>query len=113
MDDVVVAKNLKGISDLDFEGGNKADRATFSHFHTDVVVHFNGQPVTRGVDGHVESMKTCIEAVGGTPPRIVAHPIAFGAGEWTGVVSEYPDGGRMVTAARWVDGAIAEESIWG
>jgi hypothetical protein len=28
------------------------------------------------------------------------------------VVGEFEGGGRMVTVARWSDGAIAEEYIW-
>lgn len=43
---------------------------------------------------------------------LVAHPISFGAGEWTCVVGEFEGGGRMVTVAKWRDGAIAEEYIW-
>jgi len=54
-------------------------------------------------------MKAFTDAVGGTPPQIVAHPIAFGSGEWTCVVGESADGSRMVTVAKWRDGAIAEE----
>jgi hypothetical protein len=30
----------------------------------------------------------------------------------TCVVGEFEGGGRMVTVARWRDGAIAEEYIW-
>jgi hypothetical protein len=36
----------------------------------------------------------------------------FGSGEWTCVVGEFEGGGRMVTVAKWRDGAIAEEYIW-
>ena len=43
---------------------------------------------------------------------ITSHPIRFGSGEWTCVVGEFEGGGRMVTVARWRDGAIAEEYIW-
>jgi hypothetical protein len=46
------------------------------------------------------------------PPRIVAHPIRFGSGEWTCVVGAFEGGGRVVTVAKWRDGAIAEEYIW-
>ncbi len=41
-----------------------------------------------------------------------SHPIGFGSGEWTCVVGELADGSRMVTVAKWRDGAIAEEYIW-
>jgi hypothetical protein len=56
-------------------------------------------------------MKACVESVGGKPPRIVLHPIGLGSREWT-CVREFESGERMVTAAKWRDGAIAEESIW-
>ena len=42
----------------------------------------------------------------------MSHPIKFGSGEWTCVVGEFEAGGRMVTVARWNNGAIAEEYIW-
>ena len=44
--------------------------------------------------------------------EITSHPIAFGSGEWTCVIGEFEGGGRMVTVAKWKDGAIAEEYIW-
>jgi hypothetical protein len=57
-------------------------------------------------------MTAYVDAVGGTPPQITSHPITFGSGEWTCAVGEFADGSRMVTVARWVDGAIAGEYIW-
>jgi len=57
-------------------------------------------------------MKAYVDSAGGTPPRITAHPIRFGSGEWTCVIGEFEDGSRMVTVAKWRDGAIAEEYIW-
>jgi hypothetical protein len=33
-------------------------------------------------------------------------------GDWTCVVGEFENGSRMVTVAKWRDGAIAEEYIW-
>src|SRR6266487_1800246 len=32
--------------------------------------------------------------------------------QWTCVVGELEGGGRMVTVAKWVNGAIAEEYVW-
>jgi hypothetical protein len=57
-------------------------------------------------------MKAYVEQSGGTPPQIASHPIRFGSGEWTCVVGQFENGERMVTVARWHDGAIAEEYIW-
>jgi hypothetical protein len=48
----------------------------------------------------------------GRGPQITSHPIGFGSGEWARVVGEFERGGRMVTVAKWRDGAIAEEYIW-
>jgi hypothetical protein len=49
---------------------------------------------------------------GGTPPQITSHPIRFGSGDWTCVIGEFANGARMVTVAKWHDGAISEEYIW-
>jgi len=57
-------------------------------------------------------MKAFVAGAGGTPPQIASHPIGFGSGEWTCVIGEFEGGSRMVTVARWRDGAIAEEYIW-
>jgi hypothetical protein len=53
-----------------------------------------------------------VQATGGTPAQIRSHPIKFGSGDWTCVVGEFENGSRMVTVAKWRDGAIAEEYIW-
>ena len=58
-------------------------------------------------------MKSYVEHNGGgTPPHITSRPILFGSGEWTCVIGEFENGARMVTVAKWRDGAIAEECIW-
>lgn len=114
MDDDPVSANLRGMDDLDFTGWNAGDwNGVFARHHTsDVLVDWQGQSVTRGIDEHIAAMKAYVESAGGRPPQIAAHPIRFGAGEWTCVVGEFAEGGRMVTVARWRDGAIAEEYIW-
>ncbi len=115
MADDQVQKNLQGMDELDFVGWNNADwRGVFARYHTDdVYVDWKGQKPTRGLQEHIDAMKTFVESVGGTPPRIVSHPIGFGSGDWTCVIGEFEDGSRMVTVAKWRDGAIAEEYIWG
>lgn len=109
-----VEQNLKGMDDLDFDGWNKADwNGAFSHHHADdVTVDWQGQPSTHGIAQHVDASRAYVESAGGTPPQITSHPIAFGSGDWTCVVGEFENGGRMVTVARWMDGAIVEEHIW-
>ena len=114
MSDEQVKKNLKGMDDLDFVGWNTADwHGVFAHLHTDDVhVEMKGYETTKGRDQHIAAMKAFVESAGGTPPQLASHPIAFGSGEWTCVVGEFEGGGRMVTVAKWLDGAIAEEYIW-
>ena len=109
-----VAANLERMDRLDFEAWNNADwHGVFTHLHTDdVYVDMKGMPPTHGIDEHVAAMEGFVEMVGGSVPQIVDHPIKFGAGEWTCVVGQSADGNRMVTVARWRDGAIAEEYIW-
>ena len=115
MADDEVTRNLEGMDELDFTGWNRADwQGVFAHYHTDdVLVDWKGQPPTHGVQEHIEAMKAYVESTTGTTPiQITSHPIRFGSGEWTCVVGEFEGGGRMVTVARWRDGAIAEEYIW-
>ena len=109
-----VSANLQGMDDFDFTAWNNADwHGVFAHHHTDdVLVDWKGQPATHGIDEHIDAMKAYVESAGGTPPQITSHPIKFGSGEWTCVVGEFEGGGRMVTVARWQNGAIAEEYIW-
>jgi len=47
------------MDDLDFVGWNNADwTGVFAHHHTDdVLVDWQGQPQTRGVEEHIEAMK--------------------------------------------------------
>jgi hypothetical protein len=113
--DKAVDRNLQGMDDLDFVGWNNADwTGVFAHHHTgDVFVDWHGQPPTHGIEEHIEAMKSYVEQNGGgTPPQITSHPIKFGSGKWTCVVGEFANGDRMVTVAKWNNGAIAEEYIW-
>src|SRR6266705_3154284 len=97
----------------DFAGWNEADwEGVFSRYHTDdVFVDVHGQASTRGIREHIEAMKAFVESTGGAPVQVKSHPIRFGSGDWTCVVGELEDGSRMVTLAKWRDGAIAEEYI--
>ena len=114
MADNAVASNLEGMEALDFTGWNGADwNGVFAHLHTDdVLVDVHGQPQTQGIQEHIDAMKAFVDTTGGTPVQVQSHPIAFGSGEWTCVVGELEGGGRMVTVAKWREGAIAEEYIW-
>jgi len=114
MGDEEVTRNLKGMEDLDFRAWNGADwDGLFADLHTDdVSVNLHGQAPTHGLKEHVEAMKAVVGTMGGTPAQVRSHPITFGSGDWTCVVGEFENGSRMVTVARWRDGAIAEEHIW-
>ena len=114
MADEDVTRNLEGMNQVDFTGWNEADwDGVFAHYHTDdVLVDVHGQPRTNGIQEHIDAMKALVETTGGTPLQVKSHPIVFGSGEWTCVVGEFEGGGRMVTVAKWRDGAIAEEYIW-
>ena len=114
MADDEVTRNLNSMDDLDFTAWNGADwRGLFAHYHTDdVVVDVHGQPLTHGIEEHIDAMKAMVQATAGTPAQIRSHPIRFGSGDWTCVVGEFENGSRMVTVAKWRDGAIAEEYIW-
>jgi hypothetical protein len=109
-----VARNLNSMDDLDFRAWNGADwDGLFARSHTDdVLVEVHGQPPTHGIQEHIDAMKAMVQATGGTPAQVTSHPIKFGSGDWTCVVGEFENGSRMVTVARWRDGAIAEEHIW-
>jgi len=114
MADDEVTRNLNSMDDLDFKAWNRADwRGLFARYHTDdVLVDVHGQPSTHGIEEHIDAMKAMVQATGGTPPQIRSQPIKFGSGDWTCVVGEFENGSRMVTVAKWRDGAIAEEYIW-
>ncbi|MGV9944220.1 hypothetical protein [Streptomyces sp. NPDC003401] len=113
MADDQAGRNLKGMDDPDFDGWNRADwNGVFAHHHTDVLVGWKGRPPAHGVQEHIDAMRAYVESAGGTPPQITSHPITFGSGEWTCVIDESEGGGRMVTVAKWREGATAEEYIW-
>jgi len=114
MADDTVARNLQRMNELDFAGWNKSDwEGVFAGCHTsDVLVDVQGQASTHGIREHIDAMKAFVASIGGVTPQVTSHPIGFGSGDWTCVVSEREDGSRMVTLARWQDGAIAEEYIW-
>jgi hypothetical protein len=111
--DETAERNLERMDELDFAGWNEADwEGVFTRNHTDdVLVDVHGQASTRGIREHIEAMKAFVESTGG-PLQVESHPIRFGSGDWTCVVGELENGSRMVTVARWQDGAIAEEYVW-
>ncbi len=92
-----VKANLKAMDELDFVGWNDADwHGVFAQYHTDdVFVDWKGQEPTHGIEEHIDAMKAFVESVGGTPPKIVSHPIGFGP------TSGPAPSGSSRTAAAW------------
>ena len=112
--DDAVDRNLQGMDDLDFVGWNHADWTGVFVTITPTTCSWTGmvsprRPRYRGAHrGH--------EVIRGTewgrftaPDQVT--PDRFGSGEWTCVIGEFKNGDRMVTVAKWNDGAIAEEYI--
>ena len=114
MTDQTVERDLRAMDELDFVGWNRADwERVFTRHHTDdVLVNVHGQAPTHGIREHIQAMKALADSTGGAPVQVKSHPIRFGSGDWTCVVGELEDGTRMVTLAKWRNGAIAEEYIW-
>ena len=112
--DETVERNLQRMDELDFAGWNEADwEGVFTRNHADdVLVDVHGQASTRGIREHIDAMKAFVERTGGAPLQVKSHPIRFGSGDWTCVVGVLENGSRMVTVAKWRDGAITEEYVW-
>ena len=94
---------------LDFVAWNNRDADMFRRLHSgDVKVDFAGA-VTTGIDSHVKALEPMWQA--GT--QLTNHEPVVAEGEWTCVVgaSAPPANMKMVTVARWRDGAISEEYL--
>jgi predicted ester cyclase len=128
-----VQANLKRFDQLDFEAySERKNMKLFREIHCpDVKVVFPDGRTTEGIEPHVTDINGLFN---GTPDsRITAHPISFGAGEWTvttGVMEATfsepmtlpygktiaPTGKKvkmpMATIARWKNGCIAEEHLF-
>src|SRR4051794_26371972 len=103
-------QNLEAFDRVDFEAWNGPDWDVFRQLHTnDVIVEMTGMR-TEGIEAHVDACRQTVDAY--PDSKIVSHPIKIAQGEWTAVVGEIAGGSKMVTIARWRDGAIAEEYIF-
>jgi len=94
---------------LDFVAWNNRDMDMFRRLHTaDVKVDMMG--VTEGIDAHVAAVQPMLS--GPSAGRIVQHWPIVAQGEWTCMVGTImPGNAKMVTAAKWRDGAVSEEYI--
>ena len=102
-------RNIAAFDRVDFEAWNGPDWELFRQLHTpDVIVDWAGTR-TEGIEAHEAMARQFVAAA--PDMKIAAHPIKIAQGEWTAVVGEVA-GGRMVTVAKWRDGAIAEEYIF-
>ncbi|MDQ5853547.1 MAG: nuclear transport factor 2 family protein [Chloroflexota bacterium] len=103
-------QNIVAFDKVDFEAWNGPDWDLFRQLHTpDVIVDWAGTR-TEGIDAHEKMAREFVTAY--PDAKIEGHPIKIAQGEWTAVVGELSGGTRMVTVARWRDGAISEEYIF-
>ena len=92
---------------LDFVAWNNHDVDVFQRLHTaDVKVNFGGNQ-TEGIDAHVQALEPMWQPGG----VITNHNPIIAEGEWTCMVGVLGPNMRMVTVAKWRDGAISEEYI--
>lgn len=125
-------EHLETFDDLDYNvfTGQKWDEFPRSH-HRDIVVHWPDGRTTRGLDTHLEDLKTMFVYAPDT--HIKEHPIRIAQGEWTAVMgimegtfskpmpakdgSTIPPTGKrfrlaMATIGRWEDGVMTEEWLF-
>ena len=94
---------------LDFVAWNNRDTSVFRRLHTaDVKVDFGGNR-TEGIEAHVQAL----QPMWGPGSELIKHAPIVAQGEWTCMVGTGapPGNMKMVTVAKWRDGAISEEYI--
>lgn len=117
---------LKRFDELDFvaynQGARQNDFSLFNELHTEDVRVFDAgsiEPVTTTIHDHDQSTVPAFQML--PDHQVVAHPIAFGQGDWTcvlGVIEgSYPGTGKhfkvkMATVAKWSGERIAEEYLF-
>ena len=127
-----VQANLATFDDLDFNvfSNQKWDQLPRSHAK-DILVHWPDGHTTRGIEKHIEDLKSMFVYAPDT--RIKVHPVKFRSGEWTSVIGEMegtftkpmPAGGSktiaptgktfklpMCTVGRWKNGVMVEEYLF-
>jgi predicted ester cyclase len=124
--------NLANFDDLDFNvfSGQKWDQLGKSH-SKDITVHWPDGRITKGIEPHIQDLKTMFVYAPDT--RIKEHPIKIVSGEWTAVTGvmegtfsqPMPIGGgksipptgksfklTMATIGHWKDGTMDEEWLF-
>ena len=105
----VAVTNATNFHLLDFVAWNNRDTSVFRRLHTaDVKVDFGGNR-TEGIDAHVQAL----QPMWGPGSELIKHAPIVAQGEWTCMVGTGapPGNMKMVTVAKWRDGAISEEYI--
>ncbi|HYC49974.1 MAG TPA: nuclear transport factor 2 family protein [Gemmatimonadaceae bacterium] len=107
----VTVTNATNFHMLDFVAWNNHDVDMFRRLHTaDVKVEFGGV-TTNGIDAHVQALEPMWK-----PNLLITHHVPVVAeGEWTCMVgvTAPPNAMKTVTVAKWRDGAISEEYLFG
>jgi SnoaL-like polyketide cyclase len=127
-----VDAHIANFDDLDFNvfSNQKWDELSRSH-SKDIVVHWPDGHQTRGIARHIEDLKAMF--VYAPDMRIKVHPVKFGSGDWTSVISVMegtfskpmpgPDGKpipptgktfklEMCTVGHWKGGVMDEEYLF-
>jgi hypothetical protein len=82
-----VSKHIEIFDDLDFNVYSHQKWDEFKKSHAkDILVHYPDGHTTKGLDAHIAELKQVFTFAPDT--RITAHPVKFGAGEWTSVIGE-------------------------
>jgi predicted ester cyclase len=124
--------NLTNFDDLDFNVFSGQNWAQLGKSHAqDITVHWPDGRTTKGIDPHIEDLKSMFVYAPDT--RIKEHPIRIASGEWTAVTGVMegtfsqplptPDGksiaptGKpfkltMATIGHWKDGVMDEEWLF-
>lgn len=82
-----ISKHIEIFDDLDFNvyTNQKWDELKKSHAE-DILVHYPDGHTTKGLKEHIVELKKAFVFAPDT--RITAHPVKFGAGDWTSVIGE-------------------------
>ena len=105
----VEVANATSFHVLDYVAWNNHDLDVFRRLHSaDVKVDFGGAK-TKGIDAHVKAL----EPVWPATSLITNHRPVIAEGEWTCMVGTFAPttSSKMVTVAKWRDGAISEEYL--
>jgi hypothetical protein len=80
-----VSRHIEVFDDLDFNvySHQKWDELKKSH-SSDILVHYPDGHTSKGIAAHIEELKKVFTFAPDT--RVSAHPVKFGAGEWTSVI---------------------------